>query len=781
MDERPVLLKRDPSLHKHSVQAFKAQRVPGKAIQIHPLVTGGFGADFDGDTMAAYVPVGREAVQEAFNMMPSKNLFNEATGKVMYQPTNESSLGLFKLSRVTGDSGKTFKDPADLLRAAQAGKISMTDTAKVGGMKTTAGRVMLSSALPDSMQKKMLEDHKFVLDKKGTDAIYTELAKAHKSDFGNAAVKLMQLGYDTSFGAVKIQNPNTKGTAFAVEKEGENPKQNVQFLPVGTHSLGLSDFAPDKTVRDRFVNAAQKKVDKIMATPGMSKMEKERKVVDTWFDATNRMVRTHDSREGKNPNNLFVMKQAMGKEDAYQQLRLAPMMVTDSQNRVIPKPITKSYSEGLDLGSYWTQMSGARRGSVLKVQEVSTPGYFTKRLVNTSMGLVVAGDDCGTSKGVALPVGSQDIYDRELQQDITVKGHTFRKGQKLTPDVVSTIRTSDKNAQLVVRSTLKCEHGQGLCQKCAGIAPDGDYYKKGTNLGILASQSLGERATQLTLKAFHSGGIAKQGPTMVNDVKRVVQLSEVPKKIPNAARLATRGGKIERIENDPTGVNIWIAGVKHHIPKDPQGRPLWSGIPGMKTMIPGTTNQWQPPRVGMMVTPGQVLSDPTRTNINPHDLYKATGKIENVQNQMVNELHGVYGREGVRRQHVETVVKAMSNLTRVVDSGDSDRIVKGEFQSTSKIGALNKQLVQQGKKPVLHTPVLKGINVMPLEVQEDWMAKLNHNKIRSSIIEGAATGASTQLHGLNPIPGIAYGAEFGMTKKHVKEKPHLFNVPEFSY
>ena len=787
MEERPILLKRDPVLHKHGVQAFKAQRAPGKSIQIHPLVTGGYGADFDGDTMAAYVPVGREAVKEAFDMMPSKNLYNEASGKVIYQPSLESSLGLYKLSRITGSTKQSFKNPAELLKAAEQGKVDMTQMAKVGNIRTTAGRVMLASALPDTMEKKVLEDPKFVLDKKGVDALYTDLAKKHKPDFGDAASKLMRLGYDASFGAVKVQNPETARTPYAVEKEGEDPKKNVKFLPMGTHSLSLDDFTPDKSTRDRFVSQAQKQVDKINATTGLSKKEKERRAKEVWFDATDKMIKTHDILESRKPNNLQLMKQAGVKPspDQYQQLRLAPMLVTDSQNRVLPTPITKSYSEGLDVSQYWTQMSGARRGSVLKVQEVQVPGYFTKRLINTSMGMVVAGDDCKTERGVSIPVGSKDIYDRELQQDVKIRDQTFKKGTILTPDVVSTIRSSDKKAQLLVRSTLKCEHGKGVCQKCAGVSPQGDasnpYYPKGTNLGVLSTQALGERATQLTLKAFHSGGVAKRGPTMVNDIKRVIQIAEMPAKIPNAAKLAMNGGKIEKIEKDPLGMNIWVGGKKHHIPRDAQGEDLTRPLPGTAPRIPGRDKLWVPPRVGQVVPAGWMLSDPERTTVNPHDLYRATGKIENVQNQMVNELHQIYGREGVRRQHVETVVKAMSNLTRVVDPGDSDRLVHGEYQPTSKVGAMNRRLVKAGKKPVQHTPIMKGIDAMPLEVQEDWMAKLNHNRLRQSITEGAATGASSQLHGLHPIPGMAYGAEFGMTKKQVLKKPHLANVPEHAY
>lgn len=783
MSERPVLLKRDPSLHKHSVQAFWAKRVPGKAIQIHPLVTGGFGADFDGDTMAAYVPIGRDAVDEAKKMVPSANIYNEASGKVIYQPSLEASLGLFKLSRVTGDSGKKFDTHADLLRAAQTGKIQMTETATIGGKQTTAGRVMLSTAVPEPLQHDLLHNLDLRLDKKGVDALYTRVAKEHTKDFSDSAVKLMRLGYDTSFGAIRMQNPATRGTAAAVQHDGENPKEHVQFLPMGTHSLSLNDFTPDKETRDPIIAATHKQVQQIQKRTDIGAAEKEHHVVNAWFDATEKMQREHDAKMNANPNNLHIMKQAGVKPsaDQYQQLRLAPMLVTDSANRVIPKPITKSYSEGLDVSSYWTQMSGARRGSVLKVQEVQEPGYFTKQLMNTTMGMQVTGHDCGTQSGVHLPVHSQDVFDRTLAQDHSIGGVTYKKDTVVTPQIASMIKAADKNATLLVRSTLKCEHGQGVCQKCAGLAPSGQPYQLGTNVGVLATQALGERATQLTLKAFHSGGVASRGPSMVNDFTRVKQLTELPKDIPNAARLATRDGTIEKIEKDPTGYNVWIGGVKHHVPNDPFGNPLFKPKPGSTEAVGPGGMKWGGIQVGMRVKAGQLLTDPSRTNINPRELYKVTNSMATVQNHMVTELHDIYGREGVRRQHTETVVRALSDLTRVVDPGQHENMVKGQFASRALVQQQNKQLVAQGLQPIKHTPVMKGIDVMPLEVQEDWMAKLNHERLRGSLIESAALGATSNLHGTNPIPGMAYGAEFGMTQQHAFDKPHLKNVAPHSY
>jgi DNA-directed RNA polymerase subunit beta' len=783
MAERPVLLKRDPSLHKHSVQAFWSQRVGGKAIQIHPLVTGGFGADFDGDSMAVYVPIGKEAVEEAKKMLPSANIYNEASGKVMYQPTLESSLGLFKLSRVTGDGKQKFDSHADLLKAAQTGALKVTDKAEVNGKATTAGRIMLAAALPDAFHTDIMHNLDMRLNKKGVDKLYTTVAKEHTHDFADVSSRLMRLGYDASFGAIKIQNPNTAGTAGAVEKEGENPKGHVQFLAMGTHSLSLADFTPDKATRDPIVAATQTQVNSINARRDIGDKEKEHHVKEAWFDATEKMVKEHDAKMEKQPNNLFLMQQAGVKPspDQYRQLRLAPMLMVDSLNKVIAKPVTKSYSEGLDVGSYWSQMSGARRGSVLKVQEVQEPGYFTKQLMNTTMGIQVTTPDCGTSQGLHIPVHSQDIFDRTLAQDHTFGGVTYAKDSIITPQVASAIKSADKNATLLVRSTMKCEHGNGVCQKCAGLSPTGQHYDIGTNVGVLATQALGERATQLTLKAFHSGGLATRGPSMVNSFLRVQQLTSLPKEIPNAARLAERDGTIEKIEEDPTGHIAYIGGVAHHIPNDQFGNPLFKPPPGeTETEGPGGL-KWGGIQVGMKVKAGQSLTDPSRTDINPHDLYRVTGNMSEVQNQMVTELHDIYGREGVRRQNVETAMRGLGDLTRVVDSGDHEHLVKGQFTSRAAVQVANKELVANGLQPVQHTPILKGIEVMPLEIQEDWMAKLNHQRLRTSLQESASLGAASNLHGTNPVSGMAYGAQFGMTQKDKYVHPELKDVPNYAY
>ena len=778
MEERPVLMKRDPALHKHSVQGFNARRVPGKAIQIHPLVTSGYNADFDGDAMSVYVPITNDAMAEARKMMPSNNLFNEATGKVTHVPSLESALGLYKMSLMTGDGKKRMNDQASVLKAVETGKLGMTDAVTVKGVgKTTAGRIMLASAVPEPMQKKVLTDPNMVLDKKGLPALYTTIAKEHRGDYADAADKLKDLGFGMTYGAVKVKHPQHIGPNAVAA--AEDPKRHIKFLPVPTHSLSLDDMTPDKATRDKIVSQTQRRVDMINSS-NLPQASKDQRAVEEWMKATNTMVAEHTKKAKEKPDNLFMMLAAgvKPKPDQYQQLKLAPMLLEDASGKIVPTPVTKSYAEGLDLAGYWTQMHGARKGSVKKVQEVREPGYFSKQLINTAMNLQVNGRDCETSRGVALPVTAKDIYDRELAADVTLKGKTFPRGTVLTPDIVTQIRSADKNAQLTVRSPLKCEHGSGLCQKCAGLSPDGKAYEMGTNLGLLSAQSLGERSVQLSLKAFHSGGVVSGGGKTLGMFDRIKQLTEMPKNIPDSAALAMKSGTVEKIEHDKTGDFVTIGGQRHFVPLDRAGRRLTAPVPGTEKM---GGYKWAAPKVGQKVQAGALLSDPNRTYVNPHELYRATKKMEHVQNHITNELYGMYAPEGVRRQHIETVVKAMSNLTRVQEPGDAPGVLKGEFRPTSVMSALNKQLVKDGKAPVRHTPVLKGIDVMPIEVQEDWMAKMNFNRLRSTVIEAAATGAYSDLHGPNPIPGAVYGAEFGMTERHKNKKPHLAGVPWYGY
>jgi len=796
MAERPVLMKRDPALHKYSVQAFKARLSPGSAVQIHPLVTGGYNADFDGDTMSIFVPISHEAVEEARKMFPSNNLLAESTGKVVYQPTLESALGLYKLSRVNhGGAVHKFDNPGLAIDHLRNGKMHVNDRIHIPGGETTAGRILLAATLPEDkkggtqIQKNILHDLKTPIDRKGLDTLLTGLAKEHTADYGTVVNRLKDMGNGAAFGTVVLPHL-PQGHAFKFDSikgypgASLDPKLSIS-VPVGTHTLGLDDFTPDTAVRNHVLGATQKKVDAIYADKKLPLHEQDRQSILLWNIADGEMKKQHIAKEQKNPSNLFLMHEAGVKPgwEQYKQMVLAPMLFQDSASKTLPTPVTKSYSEGLDVAGYWNQMPGARRGAVMKVQEVQEPGYMSKLLMNNMMHLLVNSHDCGTTHGIALGMDERDIHDRHLAQDFKQGDLHFKAGDLVTTDMMSKIRRANQNAKIIVRSPLKCEEEKGLCQKCVGLSATGTHHPLGTNIGVISAHTVGERAVQLTLKSFHTGGVVEAGgaKNLLNSFARFQQLAKLEDTVADAATLAMQGGKIDKIDNHGTGTDVWIGGEKHFVGKDTKGNSLAKDL--VHASLDPAYVPWKPPVVGMHVEPGQHLSDPNRTILNPHDLYRATKSIDQVQNHLASEIYKLYKDEHIKRRAVEVMVKSMSNLTKVHDPGDHPSVLRGEFRPTSVVRKMNAELVQQGKRPIEHEPVLKGVEYMPLELQEDWMAKMQHRELRDTLLDASANLGVSTIHGLHPVPGIAYGAEFGLTSADSK-KPglhHLNDVQKHHY
>jgi hypothetical protein len=271
------------------------------------------------------------------------------------------------------------------------------------------------------------------------------------------------------------------------------------------------------------------------------------------------------------------------------------------------------------------------------------------------------------------------------------------------------------------------------------------------------------------------------GAGLVSSFARLQQLTRLPRKIPHAASIARNDGTVDAIHPTPTGVDVVVSGVRHHVGKDPRGMPLHVPLSG--TGGTGARAAWAPPKVGQKVAAGDLLSDPSRTVVNPHDLYAATRSMPRVQEHLAREMHDLYKDEGVRRRAIETVVKAMGDLTRIDDPGDHPELLRGEHRRLGAVQKLNADLLLAGKRPIAHTPVLKGIDVLPLSLHEDWMAKLQHQKLRTTLQEAAATLGVSSLHGTHPVPGMAYGAEFGLNSTRAVRvgAEHVADVPAHVY
>jgi len=705
IETRPVLLKRDPALHKFSIQAFKPRIVQGKAVQIHPLVTSGYNADFDGDAMSAFVPASQEAVDEAKKMMPSHNLFSPSTGELMYTPTLETRLGLYGVTKEGNKTAKKFGTIGDVESSHRKGDIKFTDQITVGGLAGTTGRFMVAGALPSSMRKSFLQS-KTPLDGKGQAELLTAVARDHKNDYGEVVNKLKDLG-----------NQWSTDTAF---------------------SIGLDDVKPERALRDSILAKADKEVAKL------SGKDRDAKAIDIYAKATQDMHGRID-RMSENNSNLLIMHRSGIKPtmDSLRQIKMSPMLIANAKGEVIPTPVRKSFSEGLDISDYWTSMSGARKGIIQKVQSVEKPGFLSKQVMNSTMNNIILDDDCGTDKGISLATSEKDILDRYLAASVKSGKKTFGAGTLITPDIRNSLR-NNKIGKVVVRSPLRCNHGPGLCKKCFGLDESGESPELGTNIGVQAGQAIGERSVQLAMKAFHTGGTAATKNVLTDEFQRVQDMLLFPKNLPGSATLSNVSGRVEKMDKDPAGGhNVFIGGQRHYVPQN-RGVPIF----GNKEI-----------KVGMNVRKGDPIS---RGPVNPHDMLPLTG-VEPVQNYLANELHGIYGRQGIRRRNSEVVVKALTNLTRVEDPGDSGDYIRGDFAPQTHVANLNRGL-KSGQRPIVHQPVLKGVNVLPHEMQEDWLARLNHDRLGQTVIEAAQQGWISKIHGPHPIPAVVYGAEFGKGK-----------------
>lgn len=709
MDQRPVLAKRDPVLHKYGIQAFKPRLDKGYAIKIHPLVTQGYNADFDGDTMSLYVPVTAAAVSDARKMMPSANLLNPATGKPVYTPSNEMSLGLYRMTTIGEDKGaKNFSSIEEALAAHSRGEVKW-DTIKIGGRPTTVGRVRLYVSLPESARKEaILFDPDHVWDSKRTNSYLKDIAKDQPQAYADTAQKLMDLG-----------SKNVYENAF---------------------SLSADDFIPDKKSRENAFSWARSQVAKLPS--GLKPRERNQKIADIWLEAGEKMEKEHWAKASISKPKLFQMTSAGVKpsKEQYKQVVLSPILVTGIKGKLVLSPQEKSYSEGVDTGDFFVHGMAARASMVKKTQEVRDPGWLTKQTINTVADSVVSKEDCGTSDGVSMSVDHPDVDGRYLAKGIGAGPVKLGHNALITPTIVDHLRKAGVQT-VVVRSPLKCRLPQGVCQKCYGLGPEGHAPEIGTNVGVISGEAIGERSTQLFMKAFHTGGAVEKGggTAAVSQFDRIDQVLRLPKEIPNSAVLAEASGLVRRVRPDPAG--------GHRISVESEGREI-------EHHVPGTIGLRQDLKVGSQVSAGQALS---LGAVNMHDLLR-TGGLEQVQNQITHELDNVYRSQGIRRRNLEVLTRGVTNLGVVDDPGDNPLMRRGDHIPISNAQAWNDRKVG---RPVRVTPVLKGIGFAPLDMHEDWLAKLHHERLKDTLVDAALEGHQANISGLNPFSSLAFNPDFG--------------------
>lgn len=709
--DRPLLMKRDPSLHKHNVLAFMPKIVEGKSLQIHPLVCGGFNADFDGDAMGVWVPSSDDAREEAKNMLPSKNLFGPKGFQLMNAPEWGAAYGVWQLT----EWGKRTKVRVTSMPEAYAlhkkDALDIADIISYKGKDTTVGRMILWEKLPKEYRDGEV----------GRDVMYgPELTKNKMMTLLTRIAKERPELYPAL-----VDDWKDLGNKYSHEK---------------AWSYGLSDFVSHGDIRDKHLADADKKISKMKSATDADR-------VRIFGDASAKIRGEVEARLAKGKNNrayrMTRQSGAMGsKYSQVEQIIIAPLQVAKADSTVVPNPVRKSYSEGLGVSDYWESIPGVRTGTLSRVKGTSEPGAKAKDLVNLNISSVITMEDCGTRRGILINTSDMDLDARYLAKQVVAGSKTFKRGTLIDGEVMSQIRKHLKSVE--VRSTMGCEADRGVCATCTGMGEDGKNYKIGENAGVLSAQSLSEPLTQMTMNAFHTGGSASgKGAQIGDDFSNIVRLMNVTKVVKGSAKIAPKSATVTDIAEDKIagGHLITLEGVpdRVYVPSD------------RELMV----------KRGDEVKAGQPLcSGP----VNPQELLTVSG-MPAVRAHLVKEMHRIYGDHGVRRRHVEMLVRNLTD-TLEVDEDPEGALTPGERVTTRQVRTINEERTATGKPKVKAFPVLLGINqAVRVSTEGDFLAQMNYQHVRASLLEGMAHGAKSAMHGHNPIPGIAVGYTLGKTGK----------------
>lgn len=697
IEHRPVLMKRDPVLHQYGIIGQNVRLTDSRAIKVSPLVLPPIGGDIDGDAVALMLPVSQGAIEEVRRLLPSNRMLSSSTGEVLFTPTNEASLALYRMSLPKRETKHAFATKDEAEKAFLANKVLLDDVITLAGTRTTLGRIRISSMVPEKYRHKILTDLKSPVTKKSVTDMLKEVAKADPGGFGALTQNITQLGFKMAF------------------ESG--------------HTVRLSDLEPLRAQRDQIVQAAK-------GLAGKTKTDDDRTKV--WMDATRALHKAYSDDHLKNPTNISDMAASgiKAKREQFQGLVMAPMLVEDHLGRPSKVPITRSFSEGIDIGGYFLQSSGARRGVIQKTDAVRDPGVLTKELIQSNIDSPITAHDCGTAQGISLGSNDRDLVDRHLASPVTVSGKTLPAGTVVTPELQCSLSRAGVS-HVFVRSPLKCRMPHGICSLCMGKHPSGANYTLGDNVGIIAAQAIGERASQLMLKQTHNQGIVPITRGAVDEFTTVSRLFGVAQKSSIDAIVAPKAGKVTRIEAQPQG--------GHRIYYDTSKVPLYSRHKPKPNVV-----------VGHSFAKGDQLSegDPNLRSL------LGTRGIEAAQDFMVNRIGQIYEKEDVLRRHVELTVRNATSTVTVVDQGDHPSILRGDHLQKSVVDELNRVMLK-GKRPIVVRPHLEPIQTTTAHKQRDWMGRLMTNNLQSHIINAASHGEKSDIHGLNPIPGLAFGREFG--------------------
>jgi DNA-directed RNA polymerase subunit beta' len=781
--EHPVLLNRAPTLHRLGIQAFEPTLVEGRAIRLHPLVCTAYNADFDGDQMAVHVPLSAEAQAEArLLMLAAQNILNPKDGKPVVTPSQDMVLGNYYLTMEREGAigeGMVFKDTDEALLAYHNGYVHLHSRIAVhaGSLKnetfteeqnnklliTTIGKLIFNEILPKSFPyineptKENLEERtpdKYFLDK-GVN-VKEEIRKRElvppfkKKILGNIIAEVFK----------RFKITETSKMLDRMKDLG------FQYSTKAGITIGVADIVvlPEK---QEILQEAQAKVDTVLKQfrRGLiTDEERYERVISIWSAAKDKIQsKLMESLDKRNP--IFMMSDSGARGNASNFTQLAGMrgLMANPAGRIIELPIKSSFREGLTVLEYFISTHGARKGLADTALKTADSGYLTRRLVDVAQDVIVREDDCGTDRGMlvrALTDGTEVIvkleerlvgrYARKTVKHPETGEILVRENEMITEDIASAIIKAGID-QVWIRSAFTCNTRHGVCKKCYGRnLATGAEVEVGEAVGIIAAQSIGEPGTQLTMRTFHTGGVA--GDDITQGLPRVQELFEA------------RNPKGQAVISEIDGVVVAINETR-----DRQQEIVVQGEVETRSYTAPYSARLKV-QEGQQVERGQEL---TEGSIDPKKLLKVKD-ITAVQEYLLREVQKVYRMQGVEisDKHIEVMVRQMLRKVRVIDAGDTD-VLPGTLLDVHQFTDVNAKALLEGKTPATARPVLLGITKASLET-DSFLSAASFQETTRVLTDAAIKGKRDELLGLkeNVIIGKLVPAGTGMAR-YRKVKPVL--------
>ena len=763
--EHPVLLNRAPTLHRLGIQAFEPVLVEGRAIKLHPLACGAFNADFDGDQMAVHVPLSIEARAEArFLMLATNNILKLSDGRPVCSPTQDMVLGCFYLTiskQGAKGEGKIFcdKDEAKMAYANKEielqSKIWVRVTREIDGkpvskrVQTTVGRIIFNEIIPQDLGLKLYEAEDGSIKHGDASNPFTL-----EIDVCVDKSKLQEI-VDTTF--------KLKGATETVKVLDSIKSLGYKYSTIGAITTSVFDMNIPKEKKG-ILDEAEKRViniEKLYDRGLMTEDEKYKLVVNEWTVANDEVTKALKKTLDKfNPINMMAVSGARGSMKQIAQLSGMRGLMTNPQGKTLEIPVRSSFREGLSVLEYFISSHGGRKGLADTALKTADSGYLTRRLVDVSQDVIVREDDCCEGfapKGVyttAIMEGNQVIESladrlngRYAAQDVinpTTGAVMVKCNEFITEDMAKAIQNAGIEG-VTIRTVLTCKSKHGVCVKCYGKDMSGSTpVCIGEAVGIIAAQSIGEPGTQLTMRTFHTGGVAA-AEDITRGLPRVEELFEA-RKPKGVAIVVEHGGTVSIIEKD---------GKRDIIVKCENEKEESYSIPYTAKLKPNISE-------GCTVMAGDAL---TEGPINPHDILRTKGR-KYVQDYILREVQSVYRSQGVQinDKHIEVIVRQMLKKVRVEDSGDTE-FLPGAMVDLSAFDEVNTHTMENYGRPAVAKHTLLGITKAALAT-ESFLSAASFQETARVLTEAAIKNKVDPLIGLkeNVIIGKQIPAGTGMKR-----------------